>query len=73
MAIKRFHCTPGEIDIPSEQTELHFAFVNLCCFLIIFSVSSLKYVRKIFNNYLTLSNKNESYIASHSFRKDKHF
>ena len=67
------HCAPDEIDRPSEQMELCFAFVNLCCFLIIFLVSSLKYVRKIFNNYLTLSNKNESYIASHSFRKDKRF
>ena len=54
------HCAPGEIDRPSEQTELYFAFVTLCCFLIIFLVSSLKYVRKIFNNYLTLSNKNGS-------------
>ena len=40
------------------------------CFLIIFLASSQKYLRKIFNNYLTLSNKNESDIASHSFRKD---
>ena len=54
------HCAPDEIDRPSEQTELYFAFVTLCCFLIIFLVSSLKYVRKIFNNYLTLNNKNES-------------
>ena len=47
------HCAPDEIDRPSEQTELYFASVNLCCFLIIFLVSSLKYVCKIFNNYLT--------------------
>ena len=56
-----------------EHTELDFAFVTLCCFLILFLLSSLKYVRKIFNIYLTLSNKNESYIASHSFRKVKRF
>ena len=54
------HCAPDEIDRPSEQTELYFAFVTLCRFLIIFLVSSLKYVHKIFNNYSTLSNKNES-------------
>ena len=42
------HCAPDEIDRPSEQTELYFAFDNLCCFLIIFLVSSLKYVCKIF-------------------------
>ena len=38
-------------DRPSEQMELCFAFVNLCCFLILFLVSSLKYVSKIFNIY----------------------
>ena len=27
------HCSPDENDRPSEQTELCFAFVNLCCFL----------------------------------------
>ena len=27
------HCAPDENDRPSEQTELCFAFVNLCCFL----------------------------------------
>ena len=54
------HCAPDEIVRPSEQTELYFAFVNLCCFLIIFLVSSLKYVCKIFNNYLTFRNKKES-------------
>ena len=56
------HCAPDEIDRLSEQTKLYFALVTLCCFIIIFSVSSLKYVRRIFNNYLslTLSNKNKS-------------
>ena len=48
------HCAPDENDRLSEQAELWFAFVNLCCFLILFLVSSLKYVRKIFNIYLTL-------------------
>ena len=48
------NCAPDENDRPSEQMELCFAFVNLCCFLILFLVSSLKYVRKIFNIYLTL-------------------
>ena len=48
------HCAPDENDRPSEQTELCFAFVNLCCFLILFLLSSLKYVRKTFNIYLTL-------------------
>ena len=27
------HCAPDENDRPSEETELCFAFVNLCCFL----------------------------------------
>ena len=48
------HCAPDENDRPSEQAELCFAFVNLCCFLILFLVSSLKYVRKIFNICLAL-------------------
>ena len=48
------HCAPDENDRPSEQMGLCFAFVNLCCFLIRFLVSSLKYVSKIFNIYLTL-------------------
>ena len=48
------HCAPDENDRPSEQMELCFAFVNLCCFLVLFLVGSLKYVSKIFNIYLTL-------------------
>ena len=54
------HCAPVEIDRPSEQAELYFAFVTLCCFLIIFLVSLLIYARKMFSNYLTLSNQNEN-------------
>ena len=54
------HCAPDEIDRPSEQAELYFAFVTLCCFLIIFLVSLLIYARKMFSNYLTLSNQNEN-------------
>ena len=46
---------------------VYFAFISLCCFSDIFLVSSQKFVLKIFNNYLTLGNKNESYSGSHSF------
>ena len=48
------HCAPGENDRPSEQTELCFAFVSLCCFLNSLFGELTKYVRKIFNIYLTL-------------------
>ena len=44
------HCAP---DYAPEQTELSFAFINLCCFLILFLVTSLTYVLKIINIHLT--------------------
>ena len=50
-------CAPDEIDRPSVQIDVAFFFFLLsiyAVFLILFLVSSLKYVRKIFNIYLTL-------------------
>ena len=58
-SLEQANCAPDENDIPFAQTELYFAFVNLCCFLILFLVSSLNYVRKIFNIYLTLKSQFE--------------
>ena len=45
---------------PLSRRSFILLSVTLCCLLIIFLASSLEYVHKIFNNYLTLSNKNES-------------
>ena len=49
------HCAPDENDRPSEHTELSFLLSSIyAVFLILFLVSSPKYLRKIFNIYLTL-------------------